>query len=226
MDQHVILHKQHPDLKRTEITRKIGQEWKALPDFVKEPYIVAANAERQKYKEEVKIYEDHLTPLEKKVQKAERQQKLAKRKSSRKRRELINMGKPKRARNAFNIFMSEHFQDASGMKAKEKFKSLFDDWGILESSRKQTYIQLAEDDKIRYENEMKSWEEQMIEIGREDLIRLKQRNKLKKLRPILKGPKVASKKKKTSVSRLKQSRKTAEPNEGRKARSRISRHEE
>ncbi|MEE6522946.1 hypothetical protein FKM82_021606 [Ascaphus truei] len=36
MDQHVILHKQHPDLKRTDITRKIGQEWKALPDFVKE----------------------------------------------------------------------------------------------------------------------------------------------------------------------------------------------
>ncbi|MEE6524158.1 hypothetical protein FKM82_023449, partial [Ascaphus truei] len=104
------------------------------------PYIVAANAERQKYKEEVKIYEDHLTPLEKKVQKAERQQKLAKRKSSRKRRELINMGKPKRARNAFNIFMSEHFQDASGMKAKEKFKSLFDDWGILESSRKQVCV--------------------------------------------------------------------------------------
>lgn len=32
-------------------------------------------------------------------------------------------------------------------------------------------MQLAEDDKIRYKNEMKSWEDHMVEIGREDVIR-------------------------------------------------------
>ena len=32
-------------------------------------------------------------------------------------------------------------------------------------------MQLAEDDKIRYKNEIKSWEEHMLEIGREDLLR-------------------------------------------------------
>lgn len=56
----------------------------------------------------------------------------------------------------------------------------------------QTYQQLAEDDKIRYENEMKSWEEQMAEIGREDLIRFKNRRKLSKRKKTEK--KVASKK--------------------------------
>lgn len=35
----------------------------------------------------------------------------------------------------------------------------------------QAYIQLAKDDRIRYDNEMKSWEEQMAEVGRSDLIR-------------------------------------------------------
>lgn len=34
----------------------------------------------------------------------------------------------------------------------------------------QNYVQLAEDDKIRYANEMKLWKEQMIEAGREDLL--------------------------------------------------------
>lgn len=38
-------------------------------------------------------------------------------------------------------------------------------------STSQVYTQLAEDDKIRYKNEMKSWEDHMMEIGREDLIR-------------------------------------------------------
>ena len=32
-------------------------------------------------------------------------------------------------------------------------------------------MQLAEDDKIRYKNEMKSWEDSMLEIGRADLLR-------------------------------------------------------
>lgn len=35
----------------------------------------------------------------------------------------------------------------------------------------QVYTQLAEDDKIRYKNEMKSWEEHMVDIGREDVVR-------------------------------------------------------
>lgn len=35
----------------------------------------------------------------------------------------------------------------------------------------QVYTQLAEDDKVRYQNEMNAWKEQMIEIGRKDLIK-------------------------------------------------------
>lgn len=35
----------------------------------------------------------------------------------------------------------------------------------------QIYVQLAEDDKIRYKNEIKAWEDHMVEIGREDLVR-------------------------------------------------------
>lgn len=34
-------------------------------------------------------------------------------------------------------------------------------------------MQLSEDDMVRYRNEIKAWEEQMVEIGREDLVRRK-----------------------------------------------------
>jgi len=43
----------------------------------------------------------------------------------------------------------------------------------------QVYNQLAEDDKIRYTNEMTSWEEHMLEIGRSDLLRERSRPKEK-----------------------------------------------
>ncbi|XP_033467413.1 transcription factor A, mitochondrial isoform X2 [Epinephelus lanceolatus] len=56
-------------------------------------------------------------------------------------------------------------------KKRAKMKSLLEDWRNLFSHQKKVYTQLAEDDKIRYKNEIKSWEDHMIEIGREDLVR-------------------------------------------------------
>lgn len=63
----------------------------------------------------------------------------------------------------------------------------------------QVYTQLAEDDKIRYKNEMKSWEDHMVEIGREDLIREQTLSTKKK--PAAKRPAVkkATKKAKAKV---------------------------
>ncbi|XP_008055394.1 transcription factor A, mitochondrial-like isoform X1 [Carlito syrichta] len=51
------------------------------------------------------------------------------------------------------------------IKKREKLKTVNGNWKNLSSSQKQVYIQLAKDDKIRYDNEMKSWEEQMIKVG-------------------------------------------------------------
>ncbi|XP_022355856.1 transcription factor A, mitochondrial isoform X2 [Enhydra lutris kenyoni] len=57
------------------------------------------------------------------------------------------------------------------IKKRVKLKTINENWKNLSSSQKQVYIQLANDDKIRYYNEMKSWEEQMMEVGRNDLLR-------------------------------------------------------
>ncbi|XP_025773972.1 transcription factor A, mitochondrial isoform X2 [Puma concolor] len=57
------------------------------------------------------------------------------------------------------------------IKKRVKLKTINENWKNLSSSQKQVYIQLANDDKIRYYNEMKSWEEQMLEVGRNDLLR-------------------------------------------------------
>lgn len=53
-------------------------------------------------------------------------------------------------------------------------------------SPSQVYKQLAEDDKVRYKNEIKSWEDHMVEIGREDVIREQTLSKKKK--PSVKRP--------------------------------------
>lgn len=72
----------------------------------------------------------------------------------------------------------------------------------------QVYTQLAEDDKIRYKNEMKSWEDHMVEIGREDLIR--ERTLSTKKKPAARAKKVTKKAKtvKKATGTSKPSKKT------------------
>ncbi|KAH0518127.1 Transcription factor A, mitochondrial [Microtus ochrogaster] len=122
----------------------LGQDFKV--------YEADFKAEWKAYKEAMSKFKDQLTPTQLVSFEKEGRQKRLKKKASIKKRELTLLGKPKRPRSAYNIYVSECFQES-----KE------------ESS--QVYIQLAKDDRIRYDNEMKSWEEQMAEVGRSDLIR-------------------------------------------------------
>uniref|UniRef100_A0A8D0L2Q0 Transcription factor A, mitochondrial n=1 Tax=Sphenodon punctatus TaxID=8508 RepID=A0A8D0L2Q0_SPHPU len=174
-DQHHIYKKQNPDVTVVERAKKIAHAWRELPASEKQTYEAAAKADRQVFLEELAKYKARLTLEQQTTLKEEKRLKRSKQKAIRKKRELTRLGKPKRPRSGFNIFMSEHFQEAKGISVQAKMKNLFDEWKRLPSSQNQIYLQLAEDDKIRYENEIKSWEEQMVEVGREDVIRSKSR---------------------------------------------------
>uniref|UniRef100_A0A8B9DU41 Transcription factor A, mitochondrial n=1 Tax=Anser cygnoides TaxID=8845 RepID=A0A8B9DU41_ANSCY len=143
-------------------------------------YEEARKADWRTYEEQLAAYKAQLTPAQAAALKEERRKRLAKRRSFRKKRELTVLGKPKRPRSGFNIFVSENFQKSVGVSPAAKLKQLFETWQNLPSSEKQPYLQLAEDDKVRYENEIKSWEAKMAELGRQDLIRSKEQQPKKK----------------------------------------------
>ncbi|KFO37156.1 Transcription factor A, mitochondrial [Fukomys damarensis] len=144
-----IFRAEYPELKVAELAKRIGEQWRELPDAEKKIYEDAYKEEWKAYKEEVNRIRKALTPAEL----AERNlQGLYKRKRIIKKKELLMLGKPKKARTAYNIFLSEYLSTSEG-------------------ATNQVYEQLAKDDKIRYANEIRSWEEQMIENGRSDLVR-------------------------------------------------------
>ncbi|KAK2865950.1 hypothetical protein Q7C36_002006 [Tachysurus vachellii] len=178
-EQQPIVGRQNPDIKAVDVVRKIALQWRTLTAEEKQPFEDASIAAREQYKVDVKVYKDQLTPAQSAAIAEEKRQKKAKRRAIRKKRELNSLGKPKRPRTAFNIFMAEHFEEAKGSTMPGKMKSLFDDWKSLSLSQKQIYTQLAEDDKVRYKNEMKAWEEHMTELGREDLVRRKESRRKK-----------------------------------------------
>lgn len=171
LQQQPIMVRLHPEIKSVDVIRKIAQQWRTLSPDQKRPFEEASLKAREQFKVDLQRYMSQLTPAQERQLVLDRKQRLTKRKAIRKKRELTSLGKPKRPRSPFNIYMSEHFEEARGATTPAKMKSLLQDWRNLFSHQKQVYTQLAEDDKIRYKNEMKSWEEHMVEIGRSDLLR-------------------------------------------------------
>uniref|UniRef100_A0A8C3YVE0 Transcription factor A, mitochondrial n=1 Tax=Catagonus wagneri TaxID=51154 RepID=A0A8C3YVE0_9CETA len=170
-EQLPIFKAQNPDAKNSELIKKIAELWRELPDSEKKIYEDAYRADWQAYKEERSRIQEQLTPSQIISLEKEIMQKRLKKKALIKKRELTMLGKPKRPRSAYNIFIAERFQEAKDGPSQVKLKTIHENWKNLSNPQKQVYIQLAEDDKVRYYNEMKSWEEQMVEVGRSDLIR-------------------------------------------------------
>ncbi|XP_059180548.1 transcription factor A, mitochondrial [Centropristis striata] len=171
MQQKPLVSRNNPDYKLGDVTKMIAREWRAMGTEQKRPFEEAALRAREQFKVEVKKYEATLTSGQLLQQTLEKKRRIAKRKAIRKKRELNTLGKPKGTRAPFNIYWAEHFEEAQGTTMQAKMIFLSEVWKKMTSQQKQVYYQLAEDDQIRYKNEMKVWEQHMMEIGRPDLIR-------------------------------------------------------
>ncbi|XP_037547623.1 transcription factor A, mitochondrial [Nematolebias whitei] len=175
LQQKPMMTSQNPEIKLMDVVKKLAQQWRTMSPEQKQPFQKACLQDMEQYKYDLEKYKSQLTPVQLQNLATERMMKIKKRKATKQKRELNSLGKPKGPRSAFNIFMSEHFHEARGATNPAKLKCLREDWKNMLGYDKQVYAQLAEDDKIRYKNEIKSWEEHMMEIGREDLIREKKK---------------------------------------------------
>ncbi|NWI11832.1 TFAM factor, partial [Crypturellus soui] len=186
-----------------ELVKTLAGVWRELPVSEKQVYEEAGQADWQKYREDVAKYNAQLTPAEAAALKEERQRRTLRRRLRQKKRELTALGKPKKPRHAFNIFVAENYPEGQGSSPTAKLKNLYDKWQKLPSSQKQTYLQLSEDDKVRYENEMKSWEAKMVELGREDLLRSTTKKAKKKKEETVKKSKAAKTSSHEALAKLK-----------------------
>ncbi|XP_013855418.1 transcription factor A, mitochondrial, partial [Austrofundulus limnaeus] len=193
--QQPLIASRHPEMKLVDIIRKLAQEWRTMSPEQKEPFQKTFLLDMEQYKLDVQKFKAQLSPAQLQELATEKQMRLKKKKATKRKIELNRLGKPKGIRNAFNIFMSAQFLEAKGDNVQAKVTSLVEDWKNLSSHDKKVYEQLAEDDKIRYKNEMESWEKQMVEIGREDVLRV-----LKKKKSCAEAPKVKKLKKSKSKS--------------------------
>uniref|UniRef100_A0A8C7HPJ9 Transcription factor A, mitochondrial n=1 Tax=Oncorhynchus kisutch TaxID=8019 RepID=A0A8C7HPJ9_ONCKI len=112
--QQPLVVREYPDVKAVDVIRKIAQQWRTLTADQKQPFQQASVVAREQFKVDMQRYQSQLTPAQAAALKQERRLRLAKRKAIRRKRELNSLGKPKRPRSSFNIFMAEHFEESRG----------------------------------------------------------------------------------------------------------------
>ncbi|NXK24644.1 TFAM factor, partial [Arenaria interpres] len=110
-----VFRQKNPEMSNMELVKKLAGAWKELPASQKQVYEDARKTDWQKYSEQLAAYKAQLTPAQAAALKEERRKRLAKRRSFRAKREMTVLGKPKRPRSGFNIFVSENFQESEGV---------------------------------------------------------------------------------------------------------------
>ncbi|XP_045075137.1 transcription factor A, mitochondrial-like, partial [Coregonus clupeaformis] len=113
--QQPLVVRQYPDVKAVDVIRKIAQQWRTLTADQKQPFQQASVVAREQFKVDLQRYQSQLSPAQAAALKEERRRRLAKRKAIRRKRELNSLGKPKRPRSAFNIYMAEHYEESRGI---------------------------------------------------------------------------------------------------------------
>jgi hypothetical protein len=141
-----IVKAQSPNLSFAEVAREIGARWKNLRQSDKAPYQTLADQDRARYEEEKRMY----TPDPKYMVMETKNGKMKK-----------DPNAPKRAMSGF-IFFSNHMRpkmkqrhpDITFLELGAEIGKL---WRGLSATKRKPYMQLALEDKARYEDEKASY---------------------------------------------------------------------
>ncbi|KAK7074319.1 High mobility group box 1 [Halocaridina rubra] len=140
--------KKHPEenVVFSEFSRKCADRWKTMTDKEKHRFYEMAENDKARYDNEMKGYRGPRTP-----------------RGSRKRRHRKDPNAPKRALSAFFWFSSDERPKIRAanpdMNVGEIAKQLGAAWGTTAPEIKAKYEVMAENDKARYEREMKAFKE-------------------------------------------------------------------
>ena len=134
---------ENSSLKATEITKKLGEMWKEEKEKNKERYQKMAEADKKRYADEIAEYEP--------------KEGFKNPKASKK----VKSTAPKRALSAYIFFCQDKRDEVKKknptLKSSEIMSELGKMWKSLSDKKKKPFEKLADDDKKRYSEEMKSY---------------------------------------------------------------------
>lgn len=140
--------KDNPELKCTEITKKLGKMWKESDPDLKIEYKEKSKEDRERYERELEDYEPKegfYNPKEKKRSKKAKK----------------NKDLPKRPLNVYMFFRKDHIEELKkqNIGKEEMMYQLKEMWENLSEKKKKIYEEKAKKDKERYDKELRTIKE-------------------------------------------------------------------
>jgi hypothetical protein len=132
---------ENPTVKMKDITKKLGEMWKEVDEDLKGEYQEKAKQDKERYEKELETYipkDGYKNPKDKKKGK-------------------VKSNAPKRVRSAYLFFCKENRQEVAStcLKNTDILKKLGEMWKELSDKKKKKYVKMSDEDKERYEEEMK-----------------------------------------------------------------------
>jgi hypothetical protein len=159
-DKRPEVKEKHPELKNNEILKELGLLWKKFkdekPNEVKK-YEKKAADDKERYQDEMKNY----VPCE--VEEEPKEKKSRKKKA---------VGEPKKGKSAYLFFCADERikikEEKHEMEAKDVLAELGARWKLFKDENPEgvkEYEQMAADDKVRYEEEMKNYVPAVVDVA-------------------------------------------------------------
>ncbi|CAL1543385.1 unnamed protein product [Lymnaea stagnalis] len=162
------LKKENPDVKRKDLVSQAAKMWNELNPEEKSHLAMERREHFEKYKEDLKVYLENITPEQitkiesKKIQTA----------AQKKRKERRAFGMPRKPVGAFSVFVAENFsQRTDNVPVSIHFKTLLNHWNQMSDAEKDPYIKKTKELKAKYQEDIAKWEKEMIQVGRFHLVR-------------------------------------------------------
>lgn len=162
--------KSNPEVKATELVKMGAADWAKAHASIKDKYTNEYKQDLEEYTVKMTAYNAKLTPEQQESIKEIRRLKTASKLKREIKKKSRDLHKPKRPLGPYMQFLMEKSKDEKEnmVVLMQKYKGQFQ---LLPDAVKQKYVQLFEDDRKRYELQMKEWEQRMIAEGHEDLVR-------------------------------------------------------
>jgi len=146
-----------------EQIKVLAEKWSHLTEDMKKPYELNARLSTQKYGEEHKRFYESLTEEQKGELARLKAKKLESRRILRHKKALRDSGLPKAPSSAYNLFVQSESKNNHDLKQASDFiKKAAELWNALSEESKKVYEKQAEEDKIRYTEEMKRWRTKIL----------------------------------------------------------------
>ncbi|XP_037524619.1 uncharacterized protein LOC119401735 isoform X2 [Rhipicephalus sanguineus] len=162
--------KENPALAPTEVIKVVAGKWKTADDVTRNKYAALARERFEQYEKEKAAYTSQLTEQQREVLEEVRLDKKLKLTKRRLNDKLKELDKPKGARSAYVLFSTEMRKKLQEKPPKEIMTQLGAMWKQLPEEKKQPYLHKADEDKLRYEREMKAWSQRLEKEGQSDVL--------------------------------------------------------